>query len=321
MLFIGSCAGKFLSLDKATGKEVWSYDTKIDGGPFSFHGDPFVRDGLVLIAADRGCDVPGYVYAFNKETGKLQWKVRARAPATSFVDAGDAVVVGTREDEWFALSIDSGKRKWDFQAAVPDPDCEIPKPATTDGKIFALVSHDQVVHILDLKSGKELRQRKLSSPSTTALFMYKDVLYFGTKDGRLRSLDPATGQWFDEQDLRAVPRGRFAWSKNTAANTEYVFGSGAVDKQKNGIVLAFTDEFESVLWSRSSEAEWTSEQPHVWKQWLIAGNCHGDMAAYRTTDGVLAWTEHLQGCIRSFGHDSSTLYVGMQQGTVLAYTR
>lgn len=322
LLFIGSCAGKFLALDKVTGKEVWSYDTKIDGGPFSFHGDPLIHEGLVLIPADRGCEVAGYVYAFERKSGKVRWKLRTGAAATSFVYARDAVIFGTRQDAWFSLAIDSGKLKWEYKDAAAGPQCEIPKPPVTDGMTLAFLTHDQVLHVLDVKSGRELRKVKLPSPASTGLFMYKDVLYLGTEDGRLRSLNPANGQWLGERNLAAVLSGCFAWKKRGSDQyIEYGFGSNISEKRKKGVVLAFTDEFEDVLWSRSSEIEWASEQPHLWKEWVIAGNCRGEMVAYRATDGEVAWREHVQGCIRSFGHDASTLYVGVQQGTVYAYRR
>ena len=325
LLFIGSCAGKFLALDKTTGKEVWSYDTKVDGGPFSFHGDPLIHENLVLVPADRGCEAGGYVYAFEKKSGKVRWKFRAGAPATSFIGAGDAVIFGARQQEWFSLSIDSGKLKWRFKEAAPNAQCEIPKPAATDGERLAFVSHDQFLYILDIKSGRELRKIELPSRATTSPFMYKHVLYLGTEDGRLRSLNPESGQWLGKKTPPAILSGRFAWTKtrtkHDSENAEYVFGSTMSENRKNGVVVAFNHEFEQVLWSRSSETEWASEQPHLWKEWVIAGNCRGDIIAYRATDGVLAWKEHVQGCIRSFGHDASTLYVGVQEGTVYAYQR
>jgi outer membrane protein assembly factor BamB len=117
----------------------------------------------------------------------------------------------------------------------------------------------------------------------------------------------------------AVLSGHFAWTQRGSVYAEYAIGSGVGDRRNNGVVLAFTDEFGALLWSQTAEMEWSSEQPHLWKEWVIAGNCRGEIRAYRVTDGILAWRAHLQGCIRSFGHDASTLYVGVQEGTVYAY--
>lgn len=318
-MFIASCAGKFLALDKSTGKVAWSYDTKADGGPFSFHGDPLLVRDLVIIPADRGCGVEGYIYAFGRNTGGLRWKLAAGSPATAFARADNAVIVGTRRDEWLSVNTKTGKLNWKFTDAAPDPSCDIPKPAATDGTIVAFVSHDQVVHILNAKSGAELRKVALSSPASTAPFLYKHLLYIGTADGHLRTVDPASGKTRDYQKLPEILIGRFTTVKTGGKDHEFVLGTRINDEHKTGMMVAFADQFQHVTWERGAAGAWESEQPHLWKGWVIAGSCHGDIAAYRASDGALEWTEHVQGCIRSFGHDESTLYIGVQQGTVYAY--
>lgn len=307
-------------MEKASGKEVWSYDTRADGGPFSFHGDPLVYKDLVLVPADRGCNVKGYLYAFEKATGKLRWKIAGGAPATPFLEIGGAVVVGTRQDQWISIDADSGKVKWKFANPVGENECEIPKPAVTDGESIAVVSHDQILHGLDPSSGRELRKVALPAPATTGLFMFKDVLYLGTEDANLRSFEPSTLHPLGERKLPAPLSGRFSWQKlGPEEFAEYAFGSFRREKQNEGMLVSFSDEFEKVLWSRTAEGDWASEQPHLWKEWVIAGNCRGEILAYKAKDGALAWKDQVQGCIRSFGHDDSTLYIGVQQGTVYAY--
>ena len=65
--------------------------------------------------------------------------------------------------------------------------------------------------------------------------------------------------------------------------------------------------------------EWASESPHLWKESVIAGNCRGEMAAFRATDGEPQWNLSLKGCIRSIGSSGSMLFAGVQEGTVYAY--
>jgi outer membrane protein assembly factor BamB len=149
--------------------------------------------------------------------------------------------------------------------------------------------------------------------------MYKDVLYIGAADGHIYGLDPATGRPLNNLATPAIPKGRFAWGPRGGVETEYVFGIEKKDGQSRGALLQFSDEFDRLLWTQPAEREWTSEQPHVWKDWVIAGNCKGDVVAYGITDGKQAWSEHVKGCIRSFGHDDSTLFIGVQEGTVYAY--
>jgi hypothetical protein len=258
------------------------------------------------------------VYAFARKTGKVRWKLKASGPSTSFAEMDHAVVFGTREDEWIAAAANSGKVNWKFSEAGPDAQCEIRTAPVTDGETVNLVAHDGMLFALN-GAGRKIWSQQPSSPVTTSLFMYKDVLYIGAADGHIYGLDPATGRPLNNLATPAIPKGRFTWSSRAGVETEYVFGIEKKDGQSRGALLQFSDEFDRLLWTQPAEREWTSEQPHVWKDWVIAGNCKGDVVAYGITDGKQAWSEHVKGCIRSFGHDDSTLFIGVQEGTVYAY--
>lgn len=291
----------------------------MDGGPRSFHGDPLLYKGTLFISTDRGCGPEGgYVYAFEQLTGKLRWKYRASGPSTGFAQMDRSIVFGTRDDEWLSAVMDSGKLNWKFGDASPDPQCEIRTSPATDGQAVYFVTHNGAIFALN-SSGHKVWSQRPSAPVTTSLFIYKDVLYFGTGDQHVYGVNPADGSALGELAAPAIPKGRFAWSHKADRDSEYVFASAQKDGHDQGVLLAFSDEFERVLWSRVSEREWMSDQPHVWKDWVIAGNCNGDMVAYGAADGKPAWTDHVKGCIRSFGHDDSALYIGVQEGTVYAY--
>lgn len=305
-------------MDKQTGKEVWSYDTRADGGPRSFHGDPLLYKGTLFISTDHGCPDGGYVYAFEQKTGKLRWKHRASGPSTGFAQLGRSIIFGTRGDEWISVAMDSGKANWTFRDASPDPQCEIRTSPVTDGEGVFFVTHEGSIIALN-SSGHKIWKQRPSSPITTSLFMYKDVLYFGTNDRYIHGVNPTDGSPLVNLETPAAPKGRFAWSHKGELDMEYVFALNKRDGHEQGVLVAFGDEFESVLWASPSDREWMSDQPHVWRDWVIAGNCKGDMTAYRANDGKPAWVDHLKGCIRSFGHDGSTLYIGVQEGTVYAY--
>jgi outer membrane protein assembly factor BamB len=304
-------------LDKRTGKEVWSYDTRIDGGPRSFHGDPLLYKGTLFISTDRGCDA-GYVYTFEQQTGKLRWKYRASGPSTGFAQIGGAIVFGTRNDEWVSVMMNSGEANWTFRDAAPDPQCEIRATPVTNGRGVYFITHNGTILALD-SSGHKIWTRKPSSSVTTSLFVKKNVLYFVSADRHIYGINPTDGSPLVTLETPAIPKGRFAWSHERKRDAEYIFAAGKKDGYDQGVLLAFGGDFRSVLWASPSEREWMSDQPHVWKDWIIAGNCKGDVAAYRADTGKPAWTDHVKGCIRSFGHDESTLYIGVKEGTVYAY--
>jgi outer membrane protein assembly factor BamB len=280
---------------------------------------------VVAIVADRGCQTRGYVYAFNQKTGKLLWKFPANAPATNLLEVGDSLIFATRTGELVSVQTSSGAKRWQFKEATPDSECEFPRMPASDGVRVSFVSHKGALYTLDANSGRELWKEQLPSPVTTGLFMYKDALYFGTDDGRLHGINPANRESLVNRPMPAVLNGRFSWQADpedpvASSSKEYAFASSS-KKDKPGMLLAFSDEFEHILWSQTADREWTSEQPHLWKGWVVAGNCRGDIVAYRRSDGQLAWSDHVNGCVRSFGDDGSTLYIGVQQGTVYAYRR
>jgi outer membrane protein assembly factor BamB len=251
-------------------------------------------------------------------TGKLRWKLKASGPSTAFAEIKNLVVFGTREDEWLGAAVDSGKAQWTFRESATDPQCQIRTAPVSDGERIYFVTHDNAIFALNA-SGQRIWSRRPPSPVTTSLFMYKDVLYFGSESGYVYALNPAYDGFSSKLQIPGIPRGRFARSHSGEADAEYVFALDKKGDRDGGLLLAFNDEFERVLWSSSSEREWTSEEPHIWKNWVIAGNCKGDVVAYRMADGKQAWSDHVKGCVRSFGHDDSTLYIGVQEGTVYAY--
>jgi outer membrane protein assembly factor BamB len=166
-----------------------------------------------------------------------------------------------------------------FRDTSPDPKCEIRTSPVTDGSRVYFVTHDGAIFALNSSRHKIWTQRP-SSPVTTGLFMYKDVLYFGTNDRHIHGVNPADGRRLAGLETPTIPKGRFAWSHKGKRDIEYVFALNKKDGQDQGALIAFGGEFKNVLWASPSEREWMSDQPHVWRDWIIAGNCKGDVAAY-----------------------------------------
>lgn len=137
----------------------------------------------------------------------------------------NAVVFGTREDEWISAVIDSGKVNWKFSESAPDPQCEIRTAPVTDGETINVVAHDGTIFALN-RAGRKIWSQRPSAPVTTSLFMYKDVLYFGSADGHIHGLDPANGGSLTHLTISAIPKGRFAWSSRGEVKNEYVFATG-----------------------------------------------------------------------------------------------
>ena len=314
-MFVGSCAGNFYALNKATGQVQWSYDIRKDGKQQSFHGDPLVTDDLILIGTDRSCDPEGvgHVYAFERDNGTVRWKYREISVPTDIVRIGSNVYFGSFQDQWSSVGLRTGKLNWNFSTGATNPDCHMPKAPVTDGKRLFIAGLDGVVYSLDAVSGRVTWKRKLPTAASTGLALKDETVYIGTNDRRIYRLNRETGAVMSELALEAKPVGRLA----LADDSLFMFLEN--DSERVGYIVSLDSKLAGVRWKQRSSPHWASERPHLWKEFIVAGNCRGELAAFRVTDGAPQWSLSLKGCIRSIGSSGNMLFAGVQEGTIYAY--
>ena len=315
LLFIGSCAGTFYALDKTTGQVRWSYDIRKDGKQVSFHGDPLVTGDLILIGTDYNCepDGIGHVYAFERDSGKVRWKYRSTSVPTDIVQLGSKLYFGSFQDKWSSVNLQTGGLNWSFSTGAPNKNCDLPKAAVTDKNRLFITGLDGVIYSLDVSSGRVSWKRKLPATPSTALAIRDKTLYVGTTDQHIRRLNAETGATVAELATEATPFGRPAF----AAGSLYMFLENRPERA--GYIISVDSKLAGVRWRQKSSPEWASDRPHVWKGLVIAGNCRGEVAAFRASDGEPQWKLNVKGCVRSIGSSGDMLFVGVQEGTVYAF--
>ena len=314
-MFIGSCAGNFYALNKATGEVQWSYDIRKDGKQQSFHGDPLVTSDLILIGTDRSCDPEGvgHVYAFERGSGKVRWKYRSTSVPTDIMQIGSNVLFGSFQDQWSSIDLRTTSLNWNFSTGAQNPECDLPKAPVTNGKQVFIAGLDGVVYALDALSGRVTWKLKLPAAASTGLALKDKTIYVGTNDQRVYSLNTETGAVISELALEAKPVGKPALVNDSL----FVFLENS--SERVGYVVSLDSKLAGVRWKQRSSPDWASQRPHLWKEFVVAGNCRGDLAAFRATDGAKQWNLSLKGCIRSIGSSGDMLFVGVQEGTVYAY--
>lgn len=172
-------------------------------------------------------------------------------------------------------------------------------------------------------SGLSRAMKRLATPRmvrsrvTTRLLIYKDVLYFGIP-GQVESVSIADGKPIGHIKVPATPEGAFVWHRNGEEYSEYSYG--VTTPEGKGFLLAFSDEFEKVLWSHEAGKPWTTGTPMSWRDVIVVGNCHGDIAAYEDSKGALKWRGHVDGCITGFEHDDSMLYISVKEGALFTFS-
>jgi len=317
-LLIGSCAGTFYAFDKRNGHALWSYDIHQDGNQTSFHGNPLVTDKLILIGTDKSCasGAIGHVYAFDQRTGVVRWKYRTAGTPTDIARIGSTIYSATFVDELIALNITDGSLLWKFATGMPNPDCVLPPAPLVVGNRVFYSGLDGILHAFDGQSGRMLWKHDLASHLTTKLSVIGNSIYMGNSMKRLLRISVDDGHVQSELALPAVPEGRIL----ADGGGLYIF---LEDRDSRGGYLISTDsDVSQIRWTQKSDRDWSSEGPTAWKGLLLAGNCRGELRAFRMSNGVPQWSDQLKGCLRSIGTDPNKdlVYVGAQGGTVYAYS-
>jgi outer membrane protein assembly factor BamB len=314
-MFIGSCAGNFYAINKATGQLQWSYDIRKDGKQQSFHGDPLVTGDLILIGTDRSCDPEGvgHVYAFERDTGKVRWKYRSTSVPTDIIQINSSVYFGSFQERWSSVDLKTGSLNWSFSTGATNKECDMPKAPVTDGNRLFIVGQDGVIYSLDASSGRVNWKRKLPAAPSTGLALKDKTIYVGTNDQRLYRLNAETGAVISEVATEAKPVGRLV----VANDSLLLFLQNAPERV--GSIISVDSNLTSVRWKQRSSPDWASERPHLWKDLVLAGNCRGEMTAFRASDGERQWSLSLKGCIRSIGSSGNMVFAGVQEGTIYAY--
>lgn len=314
LVYIGSCAGTFYALDKTTGAVRWSYDIKKDGNQQSFHGNPLFAGDLILIGTDKSCtpDGIGHVYAFDKNTGAVRWKFRTTSASTDVVRAGPRVYFGSIQGNWTALNLNDGSVAWNFSPNASNTDCTFPKSPVAEEKHVYVAALDGFIYSLDAASGNVTWKRKLPAQASTSLVLKDKSLFVGASDNHVYELKADSGEIRADITVTAKPVGRPMISGDSVF---ILLEDGA---ERAGYIVSLSQDLKKVRWSQRSSPDWASERPYISKGLVIAGNCRGQLAAYRASDGAQQWTLNLKGCIRSVSDSGDTLFAGTQEGTIYA---
>jgi len=313
-VFIGSCAGKFYAIDKITGQVRWSYDIRNDGKQVSFHGNPLVTRDLILIGTDYSCDPDGvgYVYAFERESGTVRWKYRSTSVPTDIVQNRSNVFFGSFQDVWSSVNLDTGELIWKFFTGASNDNCAPTKsPVVNEGRLF-IIGHDGLIYSLDAASGQLIWKRKLDGFPSTSLALRENDIYVGTANNHFYCLEAKTGKLVGELAVEATPIGRLTFANDSF----FLFLENR--SERTGYMISMDPKLMSIRWKQKSSPDWASERPLLWKGLAVAGNCRGEVVAFRASDGMPQWKYKVEGCIRSIGSDDNVLFVGVQEGSVYA---
>lgn len=149
MVYTGSMTGTFYALDASSGEELWSFNTEGD----EFHSSPVLYKEISYWATIENSwqKIPGYLYALNKETGSLQWKITAEFDEYTMPAADDNGIYYVTKDNYLnAVDNDSGTLIWKIHLEGK----QYRSPVINNGNIY-LVNNNGIIMCVNAESGEE----------------------------------------------------------------------------------------------------------------------------------------------------------------------
>lgn len=249
VVFAGSADKCLYAIDLKTGALKW----KTPGaGPafalgavvFDLHTRTFQpRVPLGIITASPGCragrvyvgDNDGMFVCLDAATGRVVWAFEADGQITAAPNFdGDNVLIPSHDSTLYCLD-KAGKKVWDFKIEGPI----YGGVAVADGKTF-LAGCDSLLHVLDVKTGKELGSVDLKGQSGSAAAVLGDRLYVGTMSNQVLAVD-----------LKSL---RIEWEFEAPKRRQGFYGSAAVTDDL--VIIGSRDDKVWALDRRTGKRRW-----------------------------------------------------------------
>ncbi|MCH7878172.1 MAG: PQQ-binding-like beta-propeller repeat protein [candidate division Zixibacteria bacterium] len=321
LLFIGSCSGICYALDKNTGEEVWTYDAQGK----SFHGDPILTDDLLIIPTDDSYyeGSVGPLLAIQRSSGELQWryditsKTQLGCGVTTDLRFHEGRILGvTTTDQLICLDSQTGKLLWEFVGEFdPETNYWNSSPAILDTLVFFGCLNGKA-YCFNIVNGEILWTNDLGSRVSASVVIADNNVCFGTVDGNIHTLSPASGETISQLPLDGIPVFKMTARGNSllvlTADDQFSPGASAI--------LSVDVVLDSVTWRLSSSADtpWSIKKPYLYKNYVIAGDGDGVVSLIDAESGEIEWDFAVEGEVRSVGVTEDVLYIGTIQGMVYA---
>jgi outer membrane protein assembly factor BamB len=309
LVFVGSCNGYFRAFDRSTGSLVWMYDTRQDGDPVEFHGDPVLAAGVLIVGCDlRHKDGKGRVYAFDPETGAVRWlRPAGHGVATDLPVHAERVFAATLDDELLALDVASGVPVWSFATGASNDQFFITStPGLANGRVF-FGGLDGVLYALDGETGRVLWKRPLGPRVTTSALAAGGTIYVGTEDNRIHRVNAKDGEVIRSLATEKTPNGRLASA-----------GACVLTFLGEDTLGCVSRDLEKVIWDYTPPGKLSSARPYVWRDFVILGDESGQVLALSLDDGSPRWNVQLEGTVRGIGFAGDAVYAGTLKGLIFA---
>jgi outer membrane protein assembly factor BamB len=212
-LYVATGYGQVISLDAATGREVWRQPLASPA-----HGAPTVSDGRVfVITVENELDALAAIDGHRLWTHNGLPEPAELLGAASPAALGDIVVVPYSSGEIFALRVDNGRPLWTDNLASSKMSGALSSLADIRGapvidrdRVFAL-SHSGIMVAIDLRTGERVWEQDIGgthAPWVAGDYVYVlsndvDLICMTRKDGHIRWVRPLPH--FEDEEKKEDP--------------------------------------------------------------------------------------------------------------------
>lgn len=188
-LYFGTLRGRLFAVDAETGEVAW----RVKLGRCTA-ASPAVGDGVVYqpIMYPTPCsssgDVPGFMAAFDADTGEELWRFRAGVIESSPLLIDGTLYFGSWDRKMYALDVRTRKVRWTFSTG----DRIKGGPAYRDGTIY-FGSYDGNVYAVDARTGRERWSASGEANFYATPALAYGRVYIGNTDGRVYAFGAKSG--------------------------------------------------------------------------------------------------------------------------------
>lgn len=236
MVYFGSGDNHVYAVDAGTGVERWKFKT---GNVV--HASPAVSRGVLYIGSwDRN------LYALDAASGRELWRFQTGNDTTIYNQVGIAssaavsggiVFFGCRDGHFYAVDAKTGKQNWKHDNRMG---WVIASPAVRDGIVYFPTSDGTRFKALDAATGTLKYSVENKAVSFSSPAVVKNMVYFGSSEGRLNALDIATG----------AARAQFETDGFKANSAQYIDDKGRIkpgslytERTLDGLILGLNRMF------------------------------------------------------------------------------
>lgn len=243
-----------VKLDIETGEELWSFGPKNDGGRYVGGAEgQYIEGGAIADGVFVIGNSDGNVYALDVDTGDLKWQFETGHRVWATpLIVGDTVYIGSMDHHLYALRLSDGEEIWKYAAGGAFAST----PTLQDGILY-IGTFANRVYAIDADDGTEIWRFPADKPGENWFWgspaVDGDAVYAVDVKGTVYKLDAGTGEGIWDTKLAPKEKEKTVPVRGGPALTED--GSTLLISSENGSLYALDTADGSSMWVEEGDGK------------------------------------------------------------------